>query len=262
MYDAPVPIRKSGLILTRAFSDWLDGEVISSGEGVNAVLNNYDLATEGIRGGAEHPNNFAAQKSAGHLNRLPIWWTGFAETPLDDKDYDYVTARIGFAALMEVSGGWRIQCYLKSKTATEYLRRRNAKPAGIPIQKAVTDRLWQLLPDSGNFAEADLSFRDLHEQTKKVANLSELAIKTMCHEAQDFAQQTRVRYKNVPIQQMLGNQYNWLTLAVDSVVLAAKDRGGDLAAVPFLEPRSISEESGKTHYPLAAPVNWAEVLAA
>lgn len=52
------------------------------------------------------------------------------------------------------------------------------------------------------------------------------------------------------VQEIIVAQYAWSRLTIDCVVLAAKIRKGELAAVPFLEPRSISLDP-QVVYPLA-----------
>jgi hypothetical protein len=60
---------------------------------------------------------------------------------------------------------------------------------------------------------------------------------------------------------MKKSQINHIQLATDCVIMAAKLRRGELEAVPFLEPRSISDVSDNTYYPLRKRVNWVEVVA-
>jgi hypothetical protein len=60
---------------------------------------------------------------------------------------------------------------------------------------------------------------------------------------------------------MMDAQRLWLDLTVDSIVLTAKLKSGDLGAVPFWEPISIGEQTGSLYYPLREPVDWASVMA-
>lgn len=45
-------------------------------------------------------------------------------------------------------------------------------------------------------------------------------------------------------------QVSWLNLGVDYIVFAAEQRDGELGHVPFLEPKSISEDP-RVYYPFA-----------
>jgi hypothetical protein len=61
-------------------------------------------------------------------------------------------------------------------------------------------------------------------------------------------------------QEMMDAQRQWLDFTIDSIVLAAKLKRGDLGAVPFWEPISITEQTGSLYYPLREPIGWAEVM--
>ncbi len=254
-------LQPSSEAISEAVYDWLEAEVATSSnpEDVNAVLNDYTSAIAGLHGGFEHPKNFTWNKAQSHISRLNSDFEIFADTLPNDKYYDKIAAKIIFDGLMQVSGSYRNQCYVEARDAEDYIERRQ-KAIGLNIANTVRNRLIDLVPQSGDFSSAKISVESLGERVKQVSQLGETAVKRLCSRAAlgyDFGTPG-----SRSAQEMISAQYNWLNFALDSLILVAKYKDGDIAAVPFLEPISITEQSGSLYYPLAAPVNWAEVLAA
>lgn len=240
------PVRDSAANISEAFSQWLRDEVASSSsEGdVNVYLDEFNTAREGLRGGWDHPKNFTARKLESHLTRLPLWWEAYTLDPSDD----YQSARFLFNSLMQVSGCYRNQCYMEAKDADDYKERR-LKAVGIYLGTTVLHRLMDTVPASGSFAEADITLEELDKVRVEVSEAGEEAVRKVCKRTVagfDFGVPDSMSAKF-----MMEAQHAWLNLSSDSVVFAAKIRGGELAAVPFLEAKSISEEP-QVIYPIAA----------
>lgn len=240
--------------ISSTFYDWLKAEVDSSGIERNKILDNYDGAVEGLRGGWNHPKNFIARKVESHLARLPLWFEAFSLDPSDD----YQAARLVLAGLMQVSGSYRSQCYVEAQSKEDYLHRRK-KAVGYEISQTIHEHLRTHLPSTGNFAKADISLDSLNEDRIEVERVGLQAVRALCARTQygyDLGQEG-----SRSAREMLDAQHHWLNFATGCLTLVAKERDGNLAAVPFLEPRSITDQSGKLYYALASPVDWEQALA-
>lgn len=248
-------IKKSSETISKAIYDWLAAEVESSGTSRNMYLDDFESARTGLLDGWDHPNNTPARKTESHLDRLPLWWEAYSFDPLDD----YQSAKITFAGLMLVSGNYRAQCYIEAVDGQDYITKRS-KVIGIDAQQVVTHRLMDILPKNGSFKNADVSLENLDKERQYVAKFGEAATRAMC-------MRTRLGYDlGIPdsssARRMMDTQHEWLRFSVDNIALAAKFREGELEAVPFLEPISITDQSGETHLALDPTFNgWSNVLA-
>lgn len=241
--------------------DWLEAEVETSSrsDDVNSVLDDYNKAIAGLRGGFEHPHNFAWNKLNAHISRLEGWVQDYSEIAPDDKDFDKFAVRVTFGGLMQISGSYRDQCYIEARGPEDYLERRR-RVTGINLTEGVMNNLTRRLPENGQFADAMIDLEELDRSRDTVSNLGERAVKVMCSRAAmglDLGQPGSRSAKEIMDAQRL-----WLDFTVDSIVMAAKLKNGDLGAVPFWEPISITEQSQSLYYPFREPVNWAEVMAA
>lgn len=237
----------AGRTISGAFFGWLKGEVISSDVEVNTYLADFDEAQRRLCLGYDNDYNWTASKDKSHLDRLPKWWEAYAEDPTND----YQSARVLFASLMFVPGAYRNQCYIQAQNAAQYGQRRS-KAIGINLQRTIIDHLATVLPRSGNFSHADINLELLNTRRIKVATgVGETATKSMIDRLEaglDLGQE-----KSPAVETMLDAQREWIAFATDCVALAAKIRRGELAKVPFLEPKSISADPPpKVIYPLAA----------
>jgi len=242
--------------------DWLEAEVETSSrsDDVNIVLDDYNKAIQGLRGGFDHPLNFPWHKFNSHTDQLSGWLKNLRnEVTPDDKDFDKFAVKVIFRGLMQVSGSYRCQCYVEARGPEDYLERRK-RVTGINMTEVVMGNLSKRLPESGQFEDATIDLEALERRRSAVTELGERAVKVMCNRVlmgQDLGQPG-----SRSAQEMMEAQKQWLDLTVDSIILAAKLKEGDLGAVPFWEPISISEQSGSLYYPFREPVNWAEVIAA
>lgn len=247
--------------ISSAVYDWLEAEVNSSSElqDRNSYLDDYTKVVSGMRAGWDHPDNLPARKLESHLDHLPVWFEAFAGTSPNEEYFEYRSAKLIFAGLMQVSGCYRDQCYVEAGGADDYKSRRQ-QVVGVSIQNTVRHRLSDFLPSSGQLSDASITIEELDSQRLEISRLDREAVRALCN-------RVKLGYDvgvegSVSAHKMQEAQTGWLSFTADSIILAAKLKKGELAGVPFLEPRSIKEQSGELHYPLKSPINWAEVLAA
>lgn len=237
-------------IIAQGFAEWLRAEVVSSTAADNR--NKYlDDLTDVRRSPAlpvEDPANKIAGKTYSHLSRLPHWWEAYTYDPSDD----FQSGRILFSPLMLISGAYRNQCYVQASDQEDYLSRRSSPvPVGIDIGRIITARLvkwFDTVPPADGFAEAPLNLNNLEDGMQESRRRGELALQVMCRRAQespDFGQE-----ESETVLALRAIQQTWLEFGTDLVTYAAKIRGGRLAAVPFLEAKSISDEP-QVYYPFA-----------
>ena len=241
-------------VVTEVYMDWLRAEVESSHVERNKILDDYDDAIEGLKGGWDHPKNFSARKVEGHIDRLGPWFEAFTMA----EDDDYQAARIIFAGLMQVSGSYRNQSYVEAQNSSDYLAMRQ-NVIGINLENAVSTRLRTFLPSTANFSSARITLEDLNRRRQEAEAIGLRAVKAMC---------VRVvlgldlhKKDSRAAREAQNAQYNWATFTTDALTYVAKKRGS-IADVPFLEPRSITDQSGTIRYPFKETINWTEVLAA
>lgn len=250
-------VRGAGEQISAVIYDWLTAEFVSSSDpaDVNAPLDNYQAAREGLAGGFDHKTNFTWGKHNGHMARLDIDFEALASAEPKDAGFDKFAAKLVFDALMEISGTYRNQCYAEAESQEDYMERRR-QIIGISIGETVRNRLIDLVPMDGGFAEARISIGTIGKEKDETIDAGTRSIKELVRIMTDQEDPAR------GAQEMFKAQYVWLKLAVDSLILITKCKDGELAGVPFLEPRSIGEQSGKVWYPFREPLNWAEVMAA
>lgn len=224
------------------FDGWLNAEVRSSGVGVNEYLDEYTTAVRGLRGGYNHPDNFTARKNESHLGiRMPQAWATYQLTQGEDVDpkiRDNQSGFLMFTPLMQVSGTFRTQCYLEASSPEDYLVRRHNRPHGIDMEHIVSERLAKWLPESDSFTEAGIDIPQLGRQIEIVAALGRKSIEAMCEQTGqnlDLEEEETISTRHMQVAQR-----EWAGLATDCLILAAKIRRGELEAVPFWEPKSIS----------------------
>lgn len=250
-------VRSSAEPITRVLHDWLAAEVASSSDpsDVNAPLDNYEDAIKGLQGGFDPGTNFTWDKHEGHMMRLPLDFNLLAGSSPQKNEFDKVAAKVKFDALMEVSGTFRNQCYVEAQNQEDYMARRR-RVIGISIGNIVTNRLIGLVPMKGGLAEARISIEGLSREVDYSIKAGTDSIKKLI----SIVMMGQDRQRGM--EEMAKGQYVWLRLAVDSLILIAKLKNGDLSKVPFLEPRSIGEQSGKLWYPFQEPLDWAAIMAA
>lgn len=241
--------------ISGAIYDWLAAEVASSSDpnDVNTILDDYETAIEGLKGGFDAEKNFTWKKHRGHMDRLPIDFENLASTPPEDSAFDWFAGKVIFDGLMEISGTFRNQCYVEGISPEDYMERRQ-KIVSISVGNTVGHRLIDLVPMDGGFDDARISLEGMSKRLEDVIDVGSGVIKNLIN-IMTLGEDT-----TSAAAEMVAGQYEWLKFTVDSLILVTKLKHGKLATVPFLEPRSISEQSGKLWYPLAEPIDWAAIM--
>lgn len=250
-------------LISGTLYDWLKAEVETSGRpgDVNSVLDDYDQAVTGLRGGFNHPTNFFWNKFNGHMDRLESWVRDYSEIDPTDEDFDNFAVKVTFGGLMEMSGCFRAQCYVVARNAQEYLERRKSV-TDINLTRTVTDRLTERIPNSIDLVSARIDLAELERSRKRISDLGRRAVKRLCSMAVLDEGNELGQLDSRSANELRVAQAHWLDFTVDSIVMTAKLKGGDLEAAPFWEPVSITEQSGRLYYPMREPIDWAEVIAA
>lgn len=241
-------------IVNNGFYDWLRAEVQTSRVERNRVLDEFDKAIEGLEGGWEHPYNFTARKAESHTDRLGPWFEAFTLEP----DDDFQAARIIFAGLMQISGGYRNQCYVEASDAADYIKRRE-KGVGIDLRQPISARLHINLKGAADFLDARMTLEQLDERRRSIETIGIKVTQSMAELVRLDKDNEIKRYRTRATLEAQTAQFSWAAFTTDALTLVAKMRGG-LAGVPLLEPRSISDQSGITYYPFKETIDWASVL--
>jgi hypothetical protein len=125
--------------------------------------------------------------------------------------------------------------------------RYGAASLGINIQAQVNQRLSEQfgeLPSSQDLQDSTVSFGDLQIMTT-LANTNRFELMKKLFDQKRIFGTRRAIYA----VRLMRSQKLWTDLAVDQILYAAHKHGGDLAKVPFLEPKSITH--AELVYPLA-----------
>jgi hypothetical protein len=238
--------------IAKAMNDWLQAEIESSMEGRNAILDDWEQFQRDLRLPFDDPHNQNAGKTKSHYNRL-LQWTLASEQYPDLLQDDYYLARQMFCAQMFVSGAYRRQCFLQAHDADDYaLRRRSMGPVGINLQDTVAQRL-------SDYSSGD-PFLTLPYKNTPEAHLTEETMQTndgglqISKEVHDMALADAGHEESRSISLLRLSQDLWTQLTVDYIAFIAQQRGGQLAEVPFLQPKSISD-SPEVRYPFHDP-HW------
>jgi len=249
--------------IASAFEEWLKAEVVTSGEGPNSFL---DVPTDDkladIRQRMTIPTaregNWVLSKYEGHTGRIESnFWPVFESMPLDDPQLDIAIAQLKFEPLMQISGTYRRQCYLEASSGADYMLRRT-HGVGIDLEQVVLERLEKYAPD-GRLDEATISMEGLKRSLDNAATKDYVNIQSIiAHGAKGV--NIMGLEDSFPTKGSKNAQVSWAMAATDCVIMAAKLRRGELEAVPFWEPISITAQSGQLHYPLREKVDWAEVM--
>jgi hypothetical protein len=240
-------------LIASGMEDWLKKEVGSSAMGRNAVLDNFKEWHASLLLPYDAPGNVNAGKNKGHYGRLINWTDGMVEgyDDFSQEEADYMLARQMFCAQMYLSGLFRVACFLQAKDQEDYYRRRMEQRdhVGLDIdsRQAITSRLYRLydyIPD---------------ESFRPVLTLSEVTSRTLelNDEQRDYVRELHIsgkddigKEKSPTIDAIHNMEGKWVSHLVDYISFVASERGGQLAAVPFLEPKSISDDP-QPYYPFS-----------
>lgn len=235
--------------IATALRDWLQAEIISSMEGRNHILDDWEQWQKDLRLPFEDPANQNAGKAISHVNRLRNW-TYAAEQYPDIVQEDYYLARQIFCAQMNISGAYRRQCFFQAADAADYRRRRQQLgPVSIDLVGAIQERINEYSSDllASNFAYKNTAWGKLQERTLTV-NEEALNAAKLVHE---MGIQSMGKEDSTAVRVLRAEQHEWVKLATDYIMFAAHRPNKGWADVPFLEPKSITLKPG-VYYPFSS----------
>lgn len=243
MFAAPDVEAGVAETITRGISSWLDQEAARSSVDHNVYLDNLDRARRDLALSLDDTTSYQAAKPHSHHNRQRLW----GEAMIADPSNDFATARHIFNLLMQMSGSARNIRYFQAASQEDYLERKRRKNiAGIDVFGAVSAGIRKLRqPDSGSLvvpSAEEIQAVTLGQFEQKEKMLAELRNRV----PEDFGKE-----ESPAVTALQEEQRQWAQLVASSVLMAREYRSGDLAAVPVLEPKSISDEP-QVIYPFAA----------
>lgn len=234
--------------ITRGIDWWLRAEIAESHAGRNVVLDDYEKTRRNFTMPIDDPSNMSVKKAEGHYMRFRTRLERLDEDTIRD---DGSVGRIIHHALMFVSGGFRKQCMLEAGSVDEYEQHRlhSGRAAGIEIGKVVASESFNI---GDTASEGDIA--------QVVANClfaNEVILQgnSFAHDwfaANPHLAAAALDTEEPPVQRMLETQKLGVRIATDFVILAAAFRDGEVADVPVLEPKSISDAAHEPIYPFAA----------
>lgn len=215
-------IAYSPAAIAHTFESWLRDEVVNSTHGRNAVLDDFAALT------AELADPEPSSKAESHFNRYRQFMDAYHVL----RDDDFYIGRMIHHSLMFVSGGFRRECAIRSADRDEYLRLRNSStPHGIAMISAV-----------------ELSLDDALTARWPQRPIEDFVASCLDTNVQLFTEQSK--HEPSALEGACESQRLGVGLAVAHLVMAA-ERRGSLAAVPILEPKSITDVSCAPLYPFA-----------
>jgi len=231
-------------IVATVIKDWLTAEKISSYDDNNAGLNEYKRYASSQGLAWDDDSNAFTIKGRGHYNRLARRTNEIDEDTANDT---FLATQL-FDALMSLSGHYRLQCVVRADSKQQYMDLRyGPAPLGISIPEHVDQRLtvqYGELPSHEDLKKPVVHFADIKLMTT-TANEYRLALMKELFDRKRIIGTRKAIYAG----KLVASQALWLDTAVDHILYSAAKNEGNLAKVPFLEPKSIT--FAKLIYPLA-----------
>jgi hypothetical protein len=229
---------------------WLREEVKESHQGRNRFLDDFDGMRASYLTGSEGYDMDVA-KATGHYDRFRVLAESVRPTDSPDENDKYKIGKVIHHALMFVSGGFRMQAFLQARSQTEYEHNRYDRvdefngATSVDLPQAV-GRL--LLESDGITAFNDLKEYNLqHSDDIYKRRLEMYAWFSRNPERAEDA----LASQDLPIEIALETQQHGLAIAVGQIAFFGRRLGG-VEAVPFLEPKSISDVADTPIYPIVA----------
>lgn len=168
---------------------------------------------------------------------------------------DYVAGKFILYSLMFVSGGFRTQCFLQASSPDQYEDLRFGRndmvngATGISIHQVLSEVVDpdRVLINPNN--SVDRLLRTSTEANELIFGAHQVIYPWF--KANPDRAHAALHQDEEPVQAMLVCQEAGLALAASHILVAASLRDGDLTAVPFLQPKSITDASRTPLYPFA-----------
>lgn len=231
--------------------DWLWLEHHLSTTSRNRYLDNLGSAQDCLKLSYRDPSNFIARKALGHLDRLKHFKLAL-EAIYDDPEHtdrkiDEQEARLLFGLLMRASGCHLNQLIIQSNSQTNFNRRKAAESSGVDIielahRKLDDEPLWE-----------NSNLEDVYQSIDQASNLERLA---MIELYDNHLAIKHLGQEQSPAVDLLKEvQTAWINSALQFIKHQAWTKKHRLLRVPFLEPKSISDNP-EIFYPFSFYGNW------
>jgi hypothetical protein len=239
-----------GEAIAREMHDWLQTEIQTSSNpsNINAYLDDFQKFRANLHLPFYDKRNEDANKALGKYDEFAIGLRVLREKPNAFQD-DRFAARQSFYINMMLSGAWRQQCMMQASDGDDYsYRRLHDGPIGIDIAGAVAERMFQLYcssrPAREEMQQPLITLETLISDSV-LTNQARLNSVILLHDhPEDVGSEN-----SQSVDALLMSQRMLAKLAVDHILFAAQERGGDLSKVPSLMPISITSEKQKVYYP-------------
>lgn len=230
-----------------AIDNWLRQEVIESRDGRNKVLDTYVERRAGFADRTSMAAVADLQKSSGHFTRYNRLLSLVDEATL--RDEDYVVAKLIHHSLMFVSGGFRLEATLRAGTQAEY---EELRFGGLDKPNGATSGAIDACVSSIFDDELDLqTYVEMNHELNEDIRANNLSIYAWFRDNPRRAYDA-LAVDDEPVEAMQYTQNSGLLLAASHIAIAASLRNSDLSAIPFLEPKSITDTSPTPIYPISA----------
>ncbi len=224
--------------ITDGIVDWLQTERNVSNIDRNSYLDQLDEQLKFRALPIDDPANQMVNKLFSHIQRLPVWFEAFSEDPTDD----YQTGKMIFSPLMLLSGRYREQLLFQAKDQEDYYRRKSSLgDLNHEVSDAVSHRINTLGHTELDLPTLKATARFCIDAAVKEAE----EVNLRAASGIDFGKE-----ESPSVSAIRSSERLWTEFIADLIVFARQVRNGNLAAVPFLEAKSISDEP-KVYYPFA-----------
>jgi hypothetical protein len=221
-----------------AIENWLSEEIVTSSEGENAFLDNWDtFLQDGLA------------KANSHFDRLKIRTDSLFDS---ESVEDEVVAMQIYDTQSGMSGAFRTQCYILAADHEDYFRRRlGSSPLNVDIKSSINEMVSQKpgnQPSTSRDYQLKINKADLLTATHST---NMLRLKTMEKISKDKNPKFGTK-KAINALLLTQLQQEWLNLSTDYILYAAQLHDGDLSSVPFFEPKPINK--ARIYYPFRPSV--------
>lgn len=236
--------------ISNGIRTWLDREALVSNTNNNALLDELTQIRQAmITPVSSSAPDYDLAKHTSHQTRQ----ANFGQAMIEHPTEDIFVAKNIFNTLMRLSGTARRMCFYAAGDSSEYF--------ALKDDLAIIELLGiDMLAGVARAIDARATDRQLAGEVQVVS----APTPRECHtEAMDAFDATGKRYL-AEVRSRVPNDFGqlqspsidtlkqffdlWSGICVDNILMAASYRGGDVARVPFWEPKSISDDP-QLYYP-------------
>jgi hypothetical protein len=219
--------------ISNGIGSWVRRELTISLSSRNSYLDDLAEMRKRMALEAEDPGNFVFNKFYSHMGRQTLWGQAMVESPGDD----FLMARHIFNALMQLSGVAKKITYFTSSNQRDYFDRKTSDNfVGVDLKPVVAATLAEDSPTPEALQGVTMNEFEI------TAN-SLLFLRTRIPD--DFDKE-----ESPAVNELAKTQFAWVRVVTLGIMVAANHREGNLSAIPFLEPKSITDEP-QVYFPFA-----------